>query len=46
MKGSKNFLKVSPEEFAKARDTVKINFKKKTINPIKFKNGNSNLSKV
>jgi len=38
MKGSKNFLKTSPEEFAKARDSIKIIFKKKTISPIKFRN--------
>lgn len=38
MKGSKNFSKISPEEYAKARDSVKIIVKKSKLKPIKFRN--------
>lgn len=40
MKGSKNFPKVSPQQFAKARDTVRIVKKKSTMKPIEFRNLN------
>jgi hypothetical protein len=38
MKCSKNFSKVSPEEFAKARDSVRIVIKKPKLKPLKFRN--------
>jgi hypothetical protein len=38
MKGSKNFPKVSPEQFAKARDSVKITIKRKYTKPIIYRN--------
>lgn len=38
MKCSKNFPKVSSEEYAKARDSVKIVVKKSKLKPIKFRN--------
>jgi len=38
MKGRKNFPKVSPEEYIKARDSVKIVLKKNKIKPILFRN--------
>lgn len=41
MKGSKNFPKVSPEQFAKARDTVKTVKKKPVIKSIEFRNLNN-----
>ena len=41
MKGSKNFPKVSPQQFAKARDTVRIVKKKSTMKPIEFRNLNN-----
>lgn len=37
MKGSKNFPKVSPEEYAKARDSIRIILKKITLKPIIFR---------
>jgi hypothetical protein len=38
MKGRKNFPKVSPEEYAKARDSIRIVLKKKGMKPILFRN--------
>jgi hypothetical protein len=38
MKCSKNFPKVSPEQYAKARDSIKIEIKTKIMKPIKFRN--------
>lgn len=38
MKASRNFGKVSPREFAKARDTVRIVNKNPSIKPIEFRN--------
>ena len=38
MKCSKNFPKVSPEQYAKARDTIRIILKKSKLKPIKFRN--------
>lgn len=38
MKCSKNFPKVSPEQYAKARDTIRITLKKPKLKPIKFRN--------
>lgn len=38
MKGSKNFPKVSPEEYAKARDSARIVIKKSKLKPIMFRN--------
>jgi hypothetical protein len=40
MKGSKNFPKVSPEQFAKARDTIKMAMKDKPRKPLMFRNIN------
>lgn len=38
MKCRKNFPKVSPEQFAKARDSIKLIFKVRIMKPIKFRN--------
>jgi hypothetical protein len=38
MKASRNFHKVSPREFAKARDTVRTVNKSPGIKPIEFRN--------
>jgi hypothetical protein len=38
MKGSKNFPKISPEDYAKARDSIKIVIKKSKLKPIEFRN--------
>lgn len=38
MKASRNFQKVSPREFAKARDTVRTVNKNTGIKPIEFRN--------
>lgn len=37
MKISKNFPKISPEEFAKARDTIKQSYKEKTMEPLLYR---------
>lgn len=37
MKISKNFDKISPEEFAKARDSVRIAVPKKIMKPLEFR---------
>ena len=38
MKCGKNFPKVSPEQYAKARDTIKIKIKKWNLRPIMIRN--------
>lgn len=38
MKASQNFQSVSPKEFAKARDTVRIVSKNPCLKPIEFRN--------
>jgi hypothetical protein len=38
MKGSKNLLRVSPKEYARARNSARIVLKKSKLKPIMFKN--------
>jgi len=37
MKSSKNFPKVTPESYAKARDSIRVVLKKSKLKPISFK---------